>query len=65
MRATERLRYTRLIFILFIYILIYLKVLKNTLCSIKLFTKIQEKTSQRKPTSNIGSQTISFYEIQI
>ena len=65
MRATERLRYTRLIFILFIYILIYLKVLKNTLCSIKLYTKIQEKTSQRKPTSNIGSQTISFYEIQI
>ena len=64
MRATERLRYTRLIFILFIYILIYLKVLKNTLCSIKLYTKIQEKTSQRKPTSNIGSQTISFYEIQ-
>ena len=64
MRATKLLRYLRLVFISFIDILIYSKVLKNTLSSIKLNTKIQEKLSQRKLTLNIGSQINSFYEIQ-
>ena len=44
MRAKKNLRYLRLIFILFIDIFIYSNVLKNTLSSMKLNTKIQEKT---------------------
>ena len=62
MRATKSSRYLHSIFILFINILIYLNILKNTLSSMKLNT--EEKTSQRKPTANIGSQIISFHEIQ-
>ena len=50
--------------IYFIDILIHLKVLKNTLSSMKLNSKIQEKTSQRNALSNIGSQIISFHKIQ-
>ena len=42
MRATKILRYLRLVFILLIDILIFLKVLKNTLSSVKLNNKIQE-----------------------
>ena len=64
MQATKSLHYLRLIFIWFIDILIYLKVLKNALSSMKLNTKIQKKREQRKPTSNMGSQMILFYEIQ-
>ena len=64
MRATKMLHYLRLIFISFIDIIIYSKVLKNTLSSMKLKNKFQEKTSQRKPTSNIVCQIILFYELQ-
>ena len=38
--------------------------LKNTLNLMELYIKMREKTSQGKPTSNIGSQIISFHEIQ-
>ena len=53
MRVLKSLRYLRLIFILFNDILIYSRVLKNTLTSMELNTMIQEKTSLRTPTSNI------------
>ena len=64
MRVTKILRYLRLIFILFIYIFIYLKVSKNRFSSIKLNTKIQDEISQRKPMSNIENKIISFHEIR-
>ena len=51
------------LFILLIEIEICLKVLKNTLSWMKLNINIQEKTSQREPMSNIGSQIISFNQI--
>ena len=55
--------YLRLIFILFIHISIYLKVCIKKYIKFN-ETKNQEKTSQGKPTSNIGIQIISFRDTQ-
>ena len=58
MWATNSLRYLRSMFILFINISIYLKVLKNTLSPMKLKIEILKMRSQRKPMSNLVSQII-------
>ena len=58
----KELKILRLVFTLFIDILIDLKILKNTLSSMKFNAEIHHLPSQRKPASNIKSKIILFHE---
>ena len=42
----------------------YLRILQNTLISMKFNTQIPKNTSQIKPMSTMGIQIILFHEIQ-